>query len=104
MTTTFDNKADILVQFGWAYFDEPNFADFVEENAHTIDICADYLKNKMTLNRKQKQSIENLFQYIVSITGHEDVGFTDLEDFFVPNYDGEGHIIMGWERSPLLGG
>lgn len=102
MTTSFDTKADILVQFGWAYFDEPNFASLVEENSGIIDLASEHLSKSITLTNGQKKSIEDFFAHLVAMTGHEDIGFTQLEDFFLPIYDGFTENYEGWERSPLL--
>ena len=79
MTTTFDNKANILADLWVSYRTDENFADFIEYNDLGLPLAYAYANGIVELEDKAKEFIEEAFQLLLAGLSQEDTGFDTLE-------------------------
>jgi hypothetical protein len=79
MTTTFDNKANILADLWVSYRNDVNFSDFIEYNDLGLPLAYAYANGIVELEDKAKEFIEEAFQLLLAGLNQEDTGFDTLE-------------------------
>jgi hypothetical protein len=82
MTTTFDNKANILADLWISYRTDTNFTDFIEYNDLGLPLAYAYANGLVELEDKAKSFIEEAFDLLLDGMNQEDTGFDTLDQLF----------------------
>jgi hypothetical protein len=82
MTTTFDNKANILAELWISYRTDTNFTDFIEYNDLGLPLAYAYANGLVELEDKAKSFIEEAFDLLLDGMNQEDTGFDTLDQLF----------------------
>jgi len=84
MTTTFENKTQILAQAWMDLRNDEEFADFVEYNDLGLPMAYAFAEDLATANERGKAFIDETFELLLTTIGvKEDTGFESLEDLFM---------------------